>query len=383
MKYLIYLLFIVLSFGQLGRISFFKQQVNIYPHEIIMGFILLSQIRQIGRIRRIDQIRPIGRSIVTFLAILFLSLINGFWQYNLLQNLVGLLYWGRLVLYFGFFVAIISWLNRKDEGHWERKKIIEKGLTIFVGLTVIFSYLQYFLYPNLRNLYYLGWDPHWFRVFGLFFDPTITGIIFVLLFFWLVGIKKTGLIGRMGQIGLIGLILLTYSRITYLSFIVGLAYYFRKQITLRSFLIVFLSLVVVILLLPRPFGESVRLERLFTIEARTEDYREGLSLFVKKPLLGYGYNRLRYARDQDALSHAGANFSSSFLTILVSTGIVGFLALLVLLVELYRRVNFLGKTSLILVSVASLFDNVLLVSFVLVVLLTVLALSTPLFGKKQ
>lgn len=360
-----------------------EQQINIYPHEIIMGFILLTWVSQFGRIRRIDQIKAIGRSIGIFLAILFLSLVNGFWQYDLLQNLVGLLYWGRLVLYFGFFIFLVGWLNQGDSPSLNNKKTVKRGLIAFVILVILFSYIQYFLYPDLRNLYYLGWDPHWFRVFGLFFDPSITGVIFIMLFFWVLEAGKIGTVKLMGEIALLGLILLTYSRIVYLSFIAGLIYYFWKKITFKKILIFIFSFLLLILLLPRPFGESVRLERIFTIETRLKDYQEGLSLYVKKPFLGYGYNRLRYVRDQDLISHAGANFSSSFLTILVASGILGLLAFLIMLVEFYRIGNLLSKTLLIVVSLASVFDNVLLVSFALIVFLIISAVSIPLFDKKQ
>ncbi|MFH0979866.1 MAG: O-antigen ligase family protein, partial [Candidatus Roizmanbacteria bacterium] len=114
---------------------------------------------------------------------------------------------------------------------------------------------------------------------------------------------------------------------------------------------------------PKPTGEGVNLTRTFSIISRVEDYREGINLFIKKPILGYGYNRLRYVRNiQD--SHAGASFSSSYLTILVSSGIMGLIGLMSLVRLIWKKKkNF--RFLLLFLAVVSLFDNVLLHPFVL------------------
>jgi len=390
MRYLIYLLFFLLSFGQLGRISFLDQQANIYLHELMMGFVVIGHMGQIRQIRLIG----IWKWTFFFLTVLLLSLINNFWQFNLQQNLIGFLYWGRLVLYFVFFLILFNWGSKGSE---ENKGVLKRGLDIFATLTVIFSYLQYFLYPNLRNLYYLGWDPHHYRVFGLFFDTSITGIILVMMFFWVAEWRNIGFIRPISLIGLIGLILLTYSRITYISFIVGLIYYFlvtprRSPSRLRqgsggpvghlrdSVLILLFS--VLIFLLPRPFGEGVKLERIFTIEARAVDFKVGLKLWLEKPILGYGYNRLRYVRKMDNLSHSATAFSSSFLTILVASGVIGLIGLIGLIGGMFKQGNQLTKTIILVVITASLFDNVLLNNFVLLLLLVFFSISSILLSHK-
>ena len=43
-----------------------------------------------------------------------------------------------------------------------------------------------FVYPDLRNLWYLGWDPHYYRVFATLLDPNYVGILLVLtIFVWI------------------------------------------------------------------------------------------------------------------------------------------------------------------------------------------------------
>jgi hypothetical protein len=390
MKYLIYLLFILLSLGQIQRVSFLDQQVNIYLHEVVMTVVVIGQI---GQIRRIG----IWKEIFFLLVALLLSLINNFWLFKLLENLVGFLYWARLALYFVFFLVLFNWGDKGGRGNEGNKGILRRGLDIFIILTIIFSYVQYFFYPNLRNLSYLGWDPHQYRVFGLFFDTTITGIILVMLFFF--GLsrgweKKEGL-SILCYLGVLGLILLTYSRITYFSFVVGIIFYFlitpRRSPCLagrqafghlRGVGILIFVFCLLIFLLPRPFGEGVKLERIFTIEARVIDYQEGLKLWLKKPILGYGYNRLRYVRQLDNITHSGASFSSSFLTILVASGLIGLIGFIRLIGETFKQGNQLIRTIILVITISSLFDNVLLNNFVLLLFLTMVSTSfTPLSGK--
>ena len=52
--------------------------------------------------------------------------------------------------------------------------IKQKFITIlfYVGLAfVIFGFVQYFFFNDLRYFVFLGWDDHMFRLFSTFFDP--------------------------------------------------------------------------------------------------------------------------------------------------------------------------------------------------------------------
>jgi O-antigen ligase len=130
-----------------------------------------------------------------------------------------------------------------------------------------------------------------------------------------------------------------------------------------------------IFLLPRPFGEGVKLERIFTIKARAADYQEGIQLWWKKPILGYGYNRLRYIKKTDKCSHAGAAFSSSFLTLLVASGVIGLIGLIGLIGQIFRQTDQLARTIILVATIASLFDNVLLNNFILLLFLVIISVS--------
>ena len=85
----------------------------------------------------------------------------------------------------------------------------------------ILGLMQFFLYPDLRNLMYLGWDPHYYRLFSTLLDPNFVGIILVLTLILGCGLwkkKQKNFFLMIGQlIGFVSL-LLTYSRSSYVSF---------------------------------------------------------------------------------------------------------------------------------------------------------------------
>lgn len=373
MKYLLYLVFILLSFGQLQRVSFAGGQINIYLHEIVMGLVVLTGIRGIKEIGRT------GKIIFIFLGLLLISYINNFWKFSLVENLVGFFYFARLALYFGFFIVILVQGNRKD---------IIRAIGIFGWLVIIFSFFQYFLYPDLRNLYYLGWDPHLYRVFGPFFDPTVAGIIFVILAFGphsvprndgdFVRGKEIEMLKLVKSFALVILILLTYSRITYFVFIVGAIYYFKNIISYKKIVFAIGAFLLLILILPRPSGQGVRLERTFSIESRIVDMRQGIELWKKNPLIGVGYNRIRFFKNTSPDSHAASAFSSSVVTLLAAAGLIGLIAGIGVIVGMWKSTDKLGKTLIIVVSAASFLDNIFLNNFVLLLILSLLAgLSLP------
>ncbi|OGK21639.1 hypothetical protein A3C23_02585 [Candidatus Roizmanbacteria bacterium RIFCSPHIGHO2_02_FULL_37_13b] len=369
MNWLIYLLFIALSFGQLARISFLNQVININLHDVIIfSFILFAFLRYRQRLY-LFIIKE--KLILLLIAIFSISLIISFWNFSLLQNSVGLLYLSRLVMYLLFFISLSYWRRHEKQS----EHILKQGFYIFTSLIIFFGLIQYFVYSNLRNLYYLGWDPHQSRVFATFFDTTISGLIFSMVILILISLaiktpkslKKKLLI--FGFVGVFALMMLTYSRITYLSSIIACLYYFRNKLKTSYLIISMIIFFGLIWLLPRPFGEGVKLERLFTISSRVEDIRSGLQVFSKSPIIGVGYNRIGYVKNQEKSiipSHATFGFASSYIIILASTGMAGFLIFLKWLLDLFKRGDNVSQTLMILILVASLFDNVFLNSFILI-----------------
>src|SRR3989344_5692928 len=163
MNYLLYSIFLLLGFGQIQRLSFFNGTISLSLYEILMFlFILIFFAKKKGVNRNID---VLYKEAVIFLTVLAVSLIWQFWLFTLWDNIIGVSYLLRLLIYFFFALAIFSYTSEKN-GYFG----VKKSLELLSVVTIIFSYGQYFFYPNIRNLFYLGWDPHVSRAVGLFFD---------------------------------------------------------------------------------------------------------------------------------------------------------------------------------------------------------------------
>ena len=351
---LFYLTALLFSLGQLGRVSFFNQQVNFYLYEVALTFNLFILFWKY-RFEPIKEAWKKFKPLFFFLIILLISLLIDWAKYSLFENTVASLYFFRLVLYFSTYFFYFRYHVKIDK---KFSKVIKNGVFIIAVLTIISTVIQYFLYPDLRNLFYQGWDPHLYRTFGVFFDTSIAAAIFGVFF----------LSFNQPIIKLIYLILvaLSFSRSIYLGLSLTLTYLFVSQNKFKKILLFLAFFIILIFIIPKPTGEGVNLSRLYSIESRIEDYRRGIDLWKNKPLIGYGYNRIRYVKNGNSI-HSDSAFSSSFLTILVSSGILGLIAFLWTLWSL-RKSNKLAPILLIFLCIVSLFDNVLLHPFVLFLL---------------
>ncbi|HEX7542501.1 MAG TPA: O-antigen ligase family protein [Patescibacteria group bacterium] len=358
MTILFYLTAFLFSLGQLGRISFFNQQINFYLYEVVLT-LSLSLLFFKYHFKPIKEAWKKYKPVFFFLFILLLSLLFDWQKYSLFNNIVGFLYFFRLHLYFIYFF----YLQYHIKSNNNFSKVVKKGIFMIAILTIISTLIQYFLYPDLRNLLYQGWDPHLYRTFGVFFDTSIAAAIFG-IFFLTVNqpiIKVIYLI----------LIALSFSRAIYLGLSLTLIYIFIQKKQFKKILLFLLFFIVLIFIIPKPAGEGVNLKRLYSITSRGQDYLQGINLWKNKPVLGYGYNRIRYIKNSDSV-HSGATFSSSFLTILVSSGILGLLSFIWSLWSL-RKSTKIAPTLLIFLSIVSLFDNILLHPFILFLLFTSLS----------
>jgi O-antigen ligase len=152
---------------------------------------------------------------------------------------------------------------------------------------------------------------------------------------------------------------LTYSRASWLVFLltVFLVAYFKKS---WKFLVIILALMgVTYFLLPRPAGEGGKIERTYTVEARLINYREVLTIAKEHPLFGVGFNTYRYVQrdygflkpEEWQLSQAGAGADNSWLFVLATTGIFGFLSYLWLWGRAFKKAK---KKTIILISLLAL-----------------------------
>lgn len=351
MAALFYLTGFLFSLGQAGRLSFFNQQINFYLYEVFLSVQLLLLIfkYRLGPSKKALKNYPLA---FLFFVFAFVSLLVDIGKYSLYENFVGFLYLLRLLLYGMYFI----YLSKELFGHIKLKKVIQKNIFMMSVMIVGGALIQYFLYPDLRNLQYLGWDPHLGRTFGVFLDTSTAAAIF-----GIIGLYSTNYLTRLV---FAILLLFSFSRGGYISFFFGLIYAALRHQKIKQVFFLIIIFIAIAITVPKPFGEGSKINRSFTITARIKDYKEGISLFVKKPFLGFGYNRLRFVRNKAPDDHSSSTFSSSYLTILISTGLLGLSTFLYALLYLWRDFRN-ARPILAFLFLFSIFDNVILHPFIL------------------
>ena len=348
--YLLILLFIIFPFGQLTRLPLsFSPSIRIYAHDIVIVLILGTWLVATFNKRMKMVYPPLFRPIGYFVAAMLISLSVNAFRYPFSELLVGLTYAVRWTTYASLYVILYN-LVRED------KKIINTLLTFLMGAGVVsalFGIMQYFLYPDLRNLMYLGWDPHEYRVFGTFFDSGFTGLIFVLTIIVLTGQWMSKKIAIRGNwIIMSGLVLtyialaLTYSRASFAALFIGFSVisFFRKSVWPIA-LVTFLLLATIFLLpQPSPMAEGTKLARTTSVQARLTNYEQSREIIQDHPVFGVGFNMLRYEnRSRNFVpayeweeSNAAAGLDNSVLFVWAATGTAGLIAYLNLIFQITK-----------------------------------------------
>jgi len=278
------------------------------------------------------------------------SYIFSFTIFKPYQLIVGGLYLLRLIFYVQFSTSVYKLV--KDQ-KIKKDLLFDSLLSIsfFIGF---YGLLQYFLYPDIRGMTILGWDDHLYRLVSTFLDPGFTAIF--LVFGFLVSFSKF-LEGKGKRFLAICTFLtlslaLTYSRAGYLAFISGslaLLALYKKITKIVPIIVIF---VIILLFIPNYGSEGVRLGRTKSIVARIVSYQEGFSIFKESPVFGVGYNNLCVAKEKflgqlvNFESHACSGVESGFLTILATTGMMGSIIFVYLLIKHFSVMpqNMYGKT---------------------------------------
>lgn len=231
-----------------------------------------------------------------------------------------------------------------------------------VGILLLFAgYTQYFFYPNLRNLYYLGWDDHLYRLFSTFLDPNFAGAFFVLYAIFVYGSmsgewqqKRLWMSVCYGILEVITIIavVLTYSRsaliMLFVSMVTLLVLYGKKKWIAG---IVVLFLLLLIGLSPTFSTEGTNLLRTASGEARLQSASDAWQIIQKNPLIGVGFDAYRYAQIRYHFrpeitkypNHAEAGTDNSFLFVFATTGIIGLISFLYLQGTLLQQLFMLRK----------------------------------------
>lgn len=346
----VFILLLILSspIGVLVRVSLFEN-VKIYPQDVIAGLVLISILIYIVINLNKFKKNNLLKSIVIFNIIALFSLIVNLINLTSEQLIVSALYLVRLDSYLSLlFIGSIGF-------SLFQKKLLRKIFVLASASIVIAGFTQYFFYNNLRNLYYLGWDEHLYRMFSTFLDPNYAGLIFALFSVVLLGLVliysqkggyKLKLLYYISFLLIFVAMLLTYSRTAVLAFVFGGSFLLISLRRLKAFIILVVVMLISVFLVSDVSIEGLNPLRIASSEARISSMKEGLSIFIDKPILGVGFNAYRYAQiergfrniESSILSNADAGTDNSFIFILATAGIVGLVSYLFVWLQIVFKI---------------------------------------------
>ena len=173
MTILVIIFFLSLLVGQLGGMTI-APGVTIYIHDFVLCILLL--VGFINTYKKNKFVRPaLLVPIVSFILVGVVSLLVNYSRFQPDQIGQSALYLLRWSAYAGLYLLIVQKIVSAP--------MLFAGLFGFGTTLSFFGLVQYVLYPELRNVSYLGWDPHYYRLFSTLFYPNFVGILIVITFF--------------------------------------------------------------------------------------------------------------------------------------------------------------------------------------------------------
>lgn len=345
------LLWVTLLLGQLGAIPI-GGGVILYAQDIALVFMIVVAVVRYNLFAKLRDLRLI-RPIALFAGLGIISLLVNSVHYPSWVVVKGSLYLFRWIVYAGMYgVIIVSPLTKKFWIWW---------LGSFGIALSALGLVQFFVYPDLRNLWYLGWDPHYYRVFATLLDPNYVGILLVLtIFLWIylffiASNKWRVWIGSGIAIATVAL-LLTYSRGSYLAFLAGMGTAIALLGRWKQGVMVGLVFLLAIVYIPKPGGETLSLDRYDSTISRVQNWGQTITRIAQRPVFGYGFNVVPFlGRDENTAlpGRSGAGVDSSILFVGVTTGIAGLVGYLWLVLQQIKPAFVSKRTPLHVVYVSS------------------------------
>jgi O-antigen ligase len=272
------------------------------------------------------------------------SFLIGAWDLDFSDKIVSGAYIWRLIS-FCFFGMTAADLFREHPEKFFRNFFFLSGIVIFLG------FIQFQFIPDISKFSTEGGlDPHTGRLLGTWLDPNYLAGFIGFLLPLLVGNlyqsdhKKTQFWLFVLAIVSFLALFLTFSRSGYLATGIGLLFFFA----FRDPKIILLGICAIALGIGSSERAQQRIEELSgtissiimqdtdeidpTAKLRIQNWQKSFSLVEKYPFTGIGYNTYRFRAaeegvvDENYFSSGGAD--STHLTILVTTGILGFLSYL-------------------------------------------------------
>ena len=155
--------------GELAKI-YINQYLAIYLHDFLVFFYLIFNIKTLKKI--ILNLKKIDKFNKKIFLLLLINIIFAV-AYSIGQNqfqFTSFLYLGRALAYFLFVLLL-----KKNYGQKRVVQVFLNASLLILGL----GFGQYLFLPDLTNLYYLGFDDHFFFFFKTFLDQNFTYFVFV------------------------------------------------------------------------------------------------------------------------------------------------------------------------------------------------------------
>lgn len=377
MKHLIILLLAAFPLGQLARLSIPGTEIVLHPNDFIVAFVVFLGLL-VKRKNLIIAITasPMTKPLFLFAGAVLVSLVFNLTRFSPQQLLSSALYPMRFFVYAGLFYVFSSLKQ-------EEKNLTNRWLLVTALIVTAFGLVQYIFVPNVAFLSALDWDDHYYRLIGSFLDPGFTGAILTLGLVFVYLNKPSPRFPPFVSLPtsfvlfiIYSALALTYSRASYLMYLVSFAAlaFYRKS--LKIFLIAALVMAITIPLLPKTFGEGTKLSRENSILVRIKNWGISFDVWRRNPVVGTGFNTYRYVVGVESQSHSGGA-DSSILLVLATSGLIGFLAYLNLLRVMWNTgaSNLLFKTAFLGILAHSWFNNTLFYPWVMEWLWITLAVS--------
>ncbi len=347
--------------GVIARLQF-SNGLAISINDLILMILILFWVFYRIKLKSFEGKYYLSKPIGIFIFLGLFSLILNFPNLGFDKFLISFTYLARFIGY-----ALLYFIVKDFTNSFKIK--INKYLLISGLIVLILGYIQYFFYPSLKSLSFLGWDIHLYRMVSVFLDPNFAGTFFnIYLIFSLEFFRKRYKKLSKVKISLFLLIpiftlfsiYLTYSRSALIMLFICTATYLillnKKKLIIISTIVLFL----LIFISPRAFQtEGTNLLRIVSTTERIQSVQIVTKVISANPLFGVGFNAYRYAQNKLGLdnvywqvTHAGAGTDASLLFVIATTGFIGLLAFLYLIYKLlYLAKLNLNKNGIILFSV--------------------------------
>ena len=344
--------------------------------------------------------------ITPFLLWSLFTLIIHIFELGLGPALISLSYWLRLAMYLLLLPALLL-LCREEKV----RAFSNTAFLAALGALVVLGFTQLIFAPDFSALTSAGWDPHQLRLTSTWLDPNFFGAFLVMvlpvLVAWAVsGIKKNS--GRLRitnyvlPITTVAALVFTQSRSSFVALLVAAAltgplWIIGRRLSVAEVVryvsgggFFLVALVAAGLLLGDRFLNVVSYDP--TVDLRAQSLRQVWSQLVEPhAFVGVGYNAYQFAALEAGLIgdfsiHSRAGADNSWLTIWVTTGVIGVVlfalpwayllhGLLTRWFKAGHEASLAGFFSLLALFVHSQFVNSFLYSHLLIVLVVIVVIT--------